>query len=320
MKSILLSFSALLCFLMVACQQAPTKIIQHEEVVTEKGQSVSALMKDQPVILDARTPFDFNLNHVPSAINVRWEDFSQQEPHMRGVLEKDLYGMARRLSLIGIDPNTPVLVLGQGPAGHGEEGRVAWTLRVLGVNKVTTVNVTELRSQPPQDAGPVLNKPTWKPVVDETLNTDILTFRKLVLNEELAPKKMLHKVSPLSKSSLANESTTVFGHALEEVKAKSVVLDVRSPAEFDLENLSQNKDIKIPVYNIEWKEFFDDRGLPGKDLQQKLEAKGITPQTYVFVISRNGVSSGAVTYALRFRGNNLVTNFAGGYDQWNNNK
>ncbi len=71
MKFIFLMMSVLI--LVTGCQQKPTKIVNQEPVM---GENVTAenLIKDNPVILDTRPPFEFNLAHVPGAINVRWED------------------------------------------------------------------------------------------------------------------------------------------------------------------------------------------------------------------------------------------------------
>src|SRR5690349_21817188 len=137
---IVLAFIAVLIF--GGCQVKPTKVVTQEPVMSE-GQFAESLMKDKPVLLDVRPAFEFNLAHVPGAINVRWEDFSQSNPQSRGLLDNDLFSLARRLSLVGIDPDTKVIVLGKGPQGTGEEGRVAWTLKVLGVKDVYTMLHTQ---------------------------------------------------------------------------------------------------------------------------------------------------------------------------------
>lgn len=280
MKFLVLVFSVLV--LMVGCQQKPTKVVIQEPVI---GESITAekLMRDNPVILDARPAFEFNLAHVPGAINVRWEDFSQQNPKSRGLLQPDLFALARRLSLIGVDPQTKVLVLGKGPQGMGEEGRIAWTLKVLGVKEVYTLLHNSYREMNTTKEAPLVqNKAYWKPEVAESLVTDFKDFKALVSKPENA----------------------------------LVVLDVRSPQEFSLRNLSQVKDVKTAVINIDWKEFFGDKGLPNKNIERLLSEKNISKETRILVISGHGVRSGAVTYALNFLGYKKASNFAGGYEQW----
>jgi thiosulfate/3-mercaptopyruvate sulfurtransferase len=266
----------------LGCQQKPTKVTVQEPVMTETSFAES-LMKDKPVILDVRPAFEFNLAHVPGAINVRWEDFSQNNPKSRGLLEPDLFSLARRLSLIGLDPDTKVVVLGKGPQGTGEEGRIAWTLKVLGVKEVYTLLHTSFRAlNPPSETPLTQNKPYWKPVVNESL---MVSFKEM---KELAKK----------------------------AEAGTVILDVRLPEEFKLRNVSTFKDVHAPVHALEWTHFFGDKGLPTKNVQTQLETMSITKDSKILVISNHGVRSGAVTYALQYLGYKNVRNFAGGYEQW----
>ncbi len=283
MNKLLLLMGAVLA--VVGCQVKPTKMTAEESVQTT-AVTAETLMQGQPVLLDARPSFEFNLSHVPGAINVRWEDFSQSSPLSRGVLQNDLFAVARRLSLVGIDPDTKVLVLGKGRQGNGEEGRVAWTLKVLGVKNVYTVVHSSFRGMNPDPtkAGPeIKNKPYWKPSVNEALAITAKDFKKQVTQE----------------------------------KPKALVLDVRSAEEFNLRNLSKEKGVKAQVVNIEWKDFFDDKGLPTlKAVEARLQQQGLTKDAQILVVSTHGVRSGAVTYALQSLGYNKVQNFAGGYEQW----
>ncbi len=277
-------FIFLFCFLLfLGCQHQPTKILHQDSAVATEGQSVESLMSGQPVILDVRPAFEFNLAHVPGAINVRWEDFSQTQPSSRGLLQSDLFSVARRLSLIGIDPQSKILVLGKGRQGQGEEGRVAWTLKVLGVESVHTLLHTVYRERNPvSEAPPVQNKSYWKPQVNEDLRIDFSTFKK----------------------QMAQKNTNV------------VVFDVRSPPEFSLRNLSQMKNVHAKVLNIFWQDFFTDKALPRRDIVSVLEQQGLKKESSIVVISNHGVRSGAVVYALQVLGFKNVRNFAGGYEQW----
>lgn len=268
----------------VSCQVKPTKVTVQEPVMGGNV-TVEQLVKANTVILDARPAFEFNLAHVPGSINVRWEDFSQQNPKSRGLLQSDLFSVARRLSLIGVDPTTPVVVLGKGPKGAGEEGRVAWTLKVLGVKNVYTLVHTsyrEMNTNPNKQAPPVQNKPYWKPEVAENLDT---TFK-------------------LFKAEVTQSQNPVF------------VLDVRSSQEFSLRNLAMDKNVKGTVLNLEWQEFFAESGLPSKKIERVLYEKNIAKDSRILVLSNHGVRSGAVVYALEYLGYKKATNFAGGYEQW----
>ncbi|WP_413574864.1 sulfurtransferase [Bdellovibrio sp. HCB290] len=306
-----LVISALVMVLaLVACQTKPTKVTSEQGVIG----APEKLMDGGPVILDVRAPFEFNLAHVPGAINIRWEDFSSQDPNSRGVLQDDLFAVARRLSLIGIDPDSKVVILGKGKLGAGEEGRIAWTLEVLGVKNVHTALHTVAREMNPKgDEPPVKNKSMWKPVVDESLFIDSKNF-KAYATQKLPPLKMTGKKK--SKKAMDLPVSSLFGMNFNEAKLKVVILDVRSSAEYGINNLTKYKNVKAPVVQLEWKEFFTDSNTVAKDLAKKLESKGITQDKIIMVISSHGVRSGAVTFALREMGFRQSVNFAGGYEQW----
>lgn len=264
-----------------SCQQKPTKVVAQEAVI---GSTLTAenLIKQKAVILDARAPFEFNISHVPGAINVQWEDFSQPNSIYKGLLQNDLFALARRLALIGIDPETKVVVLGKGSQGQGEEGRIAWTLNVLGVRDVYTLHHNSYREMNvTKEAPPVENKPYWKPQVQEPLMVTFKVFKQLATNKD----------------------------------SGIVLIDVRSSQEFELHNIPR-KSIKARLINIEWKQFFDEKGLPDKQVETKLSALSIAKDSKIVVLSNHGVRSGAATYALTFLGYTKASNFAGGYEQW----
>lgn len=283
MKNLFLLFVAFV--FLVSCQQKPTKVVAQDPIIgggglTSEKLTAENIMKEKPVILDVRPAFEFNLSHVPGAINVQWEDFSQSNPKYRGLLQTDFFALARRLSLMGIDPDTKVVILGNGMQGGGEEGRVAWTLNVLGVHNVYTLQHTAYRAMNVVKEAPLVkNKPYWKPQVQESLMVSFKNFKE----QSLRADKNL------------------------------VIIDVRSAQEFALHNLTQSKKVKASVINLEWKEFFEENGLPKKEIEQKLAERKIGKDKEILILSNHGVRSGAVTYALNFLGYKKVSNVAGGY-------
>lgn len=320
---------SVLFLLSSACQQKPTQTSTQLPVMIEsKGaqgkKSLEQILAEHPVMLDTRSSFDFNLGHVPGSINIRWEDFSQKDPHSRGLLEPDLFSLARRLSLIGIDPETPVVVLGKVLDGEGEDGRIAWTLQVLGVKKVAVMSYNSLRSLRDQESPPVKNQPYWKPAVDESLTVDFKFFKNMVTGQipvQAYPSKARQKALQIPPHAImAMSNGQIFGMTLDSAYQKLVVLDVRSPEQFSIENLKQKKDVKVPVVNIEWKKLFNAQGFVVAEAKELLKSKGINEDSVVFVISNHGVRSAAATFALRSLGYLRSSNFAGGYEQWNVNK
>src|SRR4051812_24398795 len=112
-----------------ACQSKPTKAVDTPAPawsrLIEKTLQPLKLSEDT-VVLDARNEFDYGLAHWSTSIHFGWPNLVVEEKNPAGLV--DPRAAAQRLSLIGIDPKTPVVVIGYGQKGSGEEGRLAWTL------------------------------------------------------------------------------------------------------------------------------------------------------------------------------------------------
>jgi thiosulfate/3-mercaptopyruvate sulfurtransferase len=91
------------------------------------------------LVLDARPPGAFDVGHLPGAQDTQWTAF-RAEGGDTGRLPEDLQGLAARFAAQGVDANNRVLVCGAATEGWGEEGRIAWTLRVLGHKAVALLD------------------------------------------------------------------------------------------------------------------------------------------------------------------------------------
>lgn len=304
----------LVLFLMIlsACTHDPTKVYQTLPVQTTGSSAnrtddsaaavkssvvhsiVPILISEKTVILDARPAFDFTVSHINGALPVRPEDFTQREKSFLGLLEKDLFFHTRRLARMGITPESSVVVVGRGTQGQGEEGRVAWTLKYLGVRDVRFASMSYFhRPLSSLEAPPPKSLPIWKPVTDKSL---------------LIEKKDLSNLITLKKK---QNETVVF-------------LDVREkPADFQFENIKNNSKLlreckdqisNMKLINISWKKFFDERGLSlmPTELLSLIPAAS-RANTKVILISNQGVESGAVTMALRELGMQSAANYSGGF-------
>lgn len=275
----------------VGCQQAPTKVYQSQPV-TAKGGSSEIMITDQTVIIDARPAFEYTVAHLNGSIHLRPEDFTQKETPFQGLLDPDHFALARRLARLGITPDTPVVVVGRGLEGKGEEGRMAWTLKFLGVKDVRFADI-EYFSLPlsTAEAPPRAHAPIWKPVVDESLE--------------------------VSKAEVQNVMKTV----KRPNEPRTVIIDVR-PSEEYLGKTAKAKTatIDIGAINIPWTEFFTPKGLVHETVRSKLESVGITTDREIIVIANQGVESAAVTLALRELGYKKAANFSGGYVLLNSKK
>ena len=181
---------SILAGILFSCQVVPTKTSNQGEVVAQQKQdSIKVFFKLSPVILDARSPLDFSVSHAPGAIPAQWDEFTKVEPGYRGILQDDDLSLARRLSLWGIDQDTPVLVLGNALQGLGEEARVAWTLKFLGVKNVQFGSWSLVRSTIPRPGMSPENKPIWKPTPQTELLATAEEFKAAVFKFVLLPSK-----------------------------------------------------------------------------------------------------------------------------------
>ncbi|MGE3975343.1 MAG: sulfurtransferase [Bdellovibrionales bacterium] len=268
-----------LCFLIfVSCQTQPTKV--QENLTMGPNVDPSSTITEDTIILDTRSLFNYTSSHLPKAYPIRWQDFSFNQKMQVGLLKKDLESIARYFALLGIAPDSHVVVVGEGLTGDGSEGRIAWMLQYLGVSNVnfaTEHSVTLKRKSGPPDSK--TNVPFWKPAVQ----SDLIATRDEI-------------ISAIGK------------------KEKAVILDVRSRGEY----LGHVPGLRVPdigAINIDWREFIDESGKPRSILLAQLEPVGVTRDKRVIVVSAKGVRSALVTHVLRRLGYSHAANFAGGHTE-----
>ncbi len=96
------------------------------------------------LILDARKDTDYAAGHIPGAISVTWQQFSNVEgtPGEAGwgvVLPAE--ELSNTLSAVGIDKTKTIVVYAGPPAeGWGTDGRFVWMLKLAGIDKVRMLN------------------------------------------------------------------------------------------------------------------------------------------------------------------------------------
>ncbi len=274
---------------LVACQSPPTKI-KETRVVDLKALMAKVKsplrIEDASVIIDARSDFEYTMAHIPGSISVKWDEFVQPRSKYKGELLEDLEGIAKRLALKGIEPQSSVVVLGQGKQGTGEEGRLAWMLYYLGVQDVQFADIAAFSGKfsniiPPETK----NAKEWTPNPNQSLIAD----RDEILKA-------------------ATEKIT-------EGRRTAYIIDVRRREEyFKTQNQgAQYATPDIRAIHIDWREFLDDRGRPNSEMFTKLKSIGIRPSDRIIVISNSGLRSGAVTMALLSIGFPRAANFIRGY-------
>ncbi|MCB9024678.1 MAG: hypothetical protein H6625_00035 [Bdellovibrionaceae bacterium] len=278
------------CFIFfVGCALQPTKVYESQQVDVEgliEASQKPLVLNDQSIVIDARNPFDYNLSHIPQAISIQWHEFSRPGKH-RGYLSDDLFKEARRLALKGISPETPIIVLGNGPKGSGEEGRLAWTLLYLGFKNVqfSAMNHFKILPMTNKENAPRPNVPVWKPHFITSLLANVDEVKKVVSQPQ-------------------------------SLKERVFLIDVRSEKEYF--RRQADLDYEYPDINaihIPWTQFINKQGRPDFKIIESLKDLGVLRHSRMIIISNQGLRSGAVTAALTSMGYTNVGNFTGGYQQ-----
>jgi thiosulfate/3-mercaptopyruvate sulfurtransferase len=287
LKNLFLLLSTAAAFLVVGCTQAPTKIYTTQDLDTlilEKSLKTPIKVGSDTIILDVRAPFDFAMSHLPQAVNMRVADFADQQGPYPGRLKADMGDEIKRLALLGISPQSQVVIVGQAHGGKGDEGRLAWVLLYLGISDVQTSHIDKLGLR--------------------------------YSNIEPPPRENAKPWTPNYRLSLLATRSEVIQAATSRHNDRVHILDVRSKNEFFSKNRKLQYEVPdLRAINIEWSEFFTPEGRPKASIVAQLKAVNIGPNDRVIVISNNGVRSGAVAYALLALGYKKAANFAGGYSE-----
>ncbi len=285
------------------CALKPTKSSEKSPRIFKfTDQELPAIMKSIPldqasVIIDARSAFDYSLAHIPNSINVQWDEFSEVGTAFKGKLLGDLFSVSTRLSRIGIEPESKVLVVGNGVKGGGEEARLAWMMTYLGIKQVSFVDISSLKARM-INTTQEQNKsaPIWKPKTLDSVNCTSKEFINVINQQGL--------LNPIS-----------FGQMPARIYK---IIDVRSEAEYLGRQTLDEEAIEAPdvgAINIEWKQFFTKQGLPRKGIKKQLIEIGVKPEHRILVVDSRGVRSAAATMALLSLGFSNAANCAAGWKE-----
>ncbi|MCB9798051.1 MAG: hypothetical protein H6741_35685, partial [Alphaproteobacteria bacterium] len=91
-----------------------------------------ALIEAGASVVDARGPRRWRRGHVPGSAPLSWWRLRDGWRVRNGRLSEDLGGLQDALEEAGVRADRPALVVGAAAEGWGEEGRILWTLEVLG--------------------------------------------------------------------------------------------------------------------------------------------------------------------------------------------
>ena len=227
--------------------------------------------------------------HLPGAVPLLYSELVRAEPPAMGLLPHP-HQLAAVFSRLGLTDRHRVVAYDD--EGSGRAGRLLWTLEALGHPRVSVLNGG---LQAWAEAGLPLESGETSAVggdyVAALRRPEVLADRDYVL------------------SRLDDPGT--------------VVLDVRSPAEYRGEDVRAARGGHIPgAVNLEWTRAIDrSRALrlqPAETLQALLEERGVTPDREVVVHCQTHHRSSHTYLVLRHLGYPRVRGYAGSWSEWGN--
>lgn len=281
--------SLLAAFIFTGCQMLPTKVSQTSQIENKlltKKLSMPLDIDDKTIIIDARTAFEYASAHIPGAISINWEMFSQSQSEFPGLMTENKEALIRSLALKGLFPEAKIVVVGNGLQGKGEEGRVAWSLLYLGFQDVQVAQVDLFKmGMNNAEPAPRPNQKPWEP--------------KVCVSCEASQNEVLKAITQRKNRD-----------------GKSVIhlIDVRDKKEyFSRSGFGQSyKSIETGAIHIPWTQFYNSEGRVRPEMREQLLALGWSLNDRLIVMSEKGVRSGAVSFALSKLGFRDVANFTKG--------
>lgn len=242
------------------------------------------------VVIDARGAKDYAAGHIPDAVNAPWQAFSDMkgkpgDANWGTVLPAERLGEA--IGKLGIKPGTEVLVYAAPPSGWGEDGRVAWTLIMAGVEPVSIIE------------GGI---EAWK-AAGGTLTSEAAA------------------ITPASFPVAAtNRSMNASKDDVKGLLSKAVIIDSRTPQEYEgAQKFGERRGGHLPgAISIPWTDVFDKNGkLSSPDaLKKMLETAGIGQDDEIISYCTKGIRSAHMTLVLRDLGYANARNYDASFHEW----
>lgn len=298
-RGLIYLFILMTSFMLVACSStapttpAPKAVEQakpaaatevNTDYVVNAAWLKSHLKDSSLLILDARGKDAHGKGHISGAIAVDWKELANMEGSAAKVGFGELLkpdALSAKLAGLGVDSSKTVIVYAD-PNAWGEDGRILWTLRLVGVKNSKLL-----------DGG-------WEAWTKSDGN---------VAKDEIKPATTTFKVAAFQEDTLA---TTDW---LRDNYKKVVLLDVRHEKEFKGEKeYGEKRSGHIPgSINIEFKEFMD----PTKtyavktpaEIEQILSSKGIKKSDTIVTICTAGIRSAHTAMVLKSAGYQNVKNY-----------
>lgn len=256
-----------------------------------KATQAKDLIEQGATILDSRPLLLWLKGHIPGAVHVRWQHFSQSQSPHKGKLLDNPNILEQKLRQLGVNNDKPVIVIGHSnhPCNFGEEGRIIWMLRTLGHQSAAFV-----------DGGYAALLQVGFPITWE-------------LTQPLPGNFVVQQTQEWSIEGDQLQAKLI-------AKDDLVVIDTRSPGEFaGATPYGEKRGGHIPeAMHFYFKDLKDANGylLPREQLIAKLNQLGIEYNTPVVTYCTGGVRSGFFVAVLADLGFIDVKNYPGSMWEW----
>lgn len=240
-------------------------------------------------ILDTRNKLAWLISHIPGAIHVTWQQFSNNKKAHRGKLLDDTKILEQKIRQIGISNSKPIIVIGNPPDNFGEEGRIVWMLRSLGHQNTVFV-----------DGG-------YNALVKAGLKATSGFNQPLEVGDFVVNRTVLWEIQrdELQANLSENKLTVIDTRQIQEYAGKTPYGEPRGG--------------HIPgAIHFYFKDLMDSKGnlLHPEEMSAKLKILGIQPDTPTVTYCTGGIRSAFFVAVLVNLGFSNVRNYAGSMWEW----
>lgn len=263
---------------------------EDESYITDIDWLEENLENEDLLILDARGEKDYKKGHIPGAIHVTWQQFSNMEgkpgdEKWGTILESE--ELSKELSEVGITKDKDVVVYCDTQNGWGEDGRLVWMLRRAGFEKPVML-----------DGG--FNY--WKSNGNE------------VSKEEVKPTPSTVEISSLDSNT--NITTEELSKDLGQVK----LIDTRAKKEYDgATDYGEPRGGHIPgAVNIDFLEFLNEDGTLKRptEIEKILKENHISKDEKIVTYCTAGIRSAHMQIVLDMMGYKNARNYDQSFNGW----
>lgn len=172
-----------LAALLSCCQHKPTSLSESGEILSKNSKIESVFEKEfsknaSTVMVDVRSSFEYESFHIPGSISFSYDEILERRDDGRQVVSPDLHKIARRLSYLGISPETQVVLVGKGKSGRGEEAAMAYFFSQLGIKKILASSIENFRGNSFSNVQRISQDP-WKPETERIFSNESETAARI---------------------------------------------------------------------------------------------------------------------------------------------